>query len=111
MNCRRATCSRPSATAVHAKAQLTWVPTDFLTEQKVEAWSDMPVWVPAQGDSAGFAKRNIKKALTGRADVPAVGDDIGGHAGVVSRATRRSPGEAESRPYRGARECGADGMA
>ncbi len=50
-------------TAVHSSAQLTWVPTAFLEEQKVEAWSDMPVWVPAQGDSAGFALRNIGKAL------------------------------------------------
>ncbi len=49
--------------AVHSSAQLTWVPTKFLEEQKVEAWSDLPVWVPAQGDSAGFASRNIKKAL------------------------------------------------
>ncbi len=50
-------------TAVHADARLTWVPTAFLEEQKVEAWSDMPVWVPAQGDSAGFASRDIKKAV------------------------------------------------
>jgi len=34
-----------------------------LESQKVEAWSDMPVWVPAQGDSAAFAKRSIRKAL------------------------------------------------
>jgi 2'-hydroxyisoflavone reductase len=50
-------------TAVHSDAKLTWVPTSFLEEQKVEAWSDMPVWVPAQGDSAGFAKRNVSKAI------------------------------------------------
>jgi len=52
-----------SGSAVHSNAQLTWVPTPFLQEQKVEPWSDLPVWVPAQGDSAGFAQRNIKKAL------------------------------------------------
>jgi 2'-hydroxyisoflavone reductase len=51
------------ATAIHADAKLVWVPTDFLESQKVEAWSDMPVWVPARGDSAGFAKRSIRKAL------------------------------------------------
>jgi 2'-hydroxyisoflavone reductase len=51
------------AAAIHADAQLLWIPTDFLESEKVEAWSDMPVWVPAQGETAGFAKRSITKAL------------------------------------------------
>jgi 2'-hydroxyisoflavone reductase len=51
------------AAAIHADAQLLWVPTDFLESEKVEAWSDMPVWVPARGETAGFAKRSIAKAL------------------------------------------------
>lgn len=51
------------ATAVHATARLTWVPADFLAAQRVEPWSDMPVWVPGQGDSAGFARRSIRNAL------------------------------------------------
>jgi 2'-hydroxyisoflavone reductase len=51
------------AAAIHAEPKLVWVPSDFLESQKVEAWSDMPVWVPARGDSAGFAKRSIRKAL------------------------------------------------
>ena len=50
-------------TAVHAQAGLIWVPTKFLEAQKVEPWSDLPVWVPDQGDSTGFARRNIGKAL------------------------------------------------
>jgi 2'-hydroxyisoflavone reductase len=51
------------AAAIHADAQPLWVPTDFLESEKVEAWSDMPVWVPARGETAGFAKRSIAKAL------------------------------------------------
>jgi 2'-hydroxyisoflavone reductase len=51
------------AAAIHADPKLVWVSTDFLESQKVEAWSDMPVWVPARGDSAGFAKRSIARAL------------------------------------------------
>jgi 2'-hydroxyisoflavone reductase len=54
---------RGIAAAIHADARPIWVPTDFLESEKVEAWSDMPVWVPARGDSAGFAKRNIRKAI------------------------------------------------
>ena len=49
--------------AVHSDARLTWVPTVFLEAQKVAPWTDLPVWVPGQGDSAGFAKRSIRNAL------------------------------------------------
>src|SRR5580692_8395792 len=51
------------AAAIQAAAKLVWVSTDFLESQKVQAWSDMPVWVPGQGDTAGFARRDIGKAL------------------------------------------------
>jgi 2'-hydroxyisoflavone reductase len=44
-------------------AQLTFVPADFLASQKVEPWRDMPVWVPGSGDSAGFARISVSKAL------------------------------------------------
>ena len=43
--------------------QFTWVPTDFLHEQKIREWRDMPVWVPPDADSKGFAQRNINRAL------------------------------------------------
>ena len=48
--------------AVHSSADLRWAPTDFLDKNNVQAWSDMPVWIPGQGDSAGFAHRNVHKA-------------------------------------------------
>jgi 2'-hydroxyisoflavone reductase len=51
------------AAAIHSDARITWIPADFLDAQKVAPWSDMPVWVPGQGDSAGFAKRDIRKAV------------------------------------------------
>jgi len=49
--------------AVRSEAQLTWVPTAFLDAQHVSAWTDLPVWVPGEGDSAGFARRDIGRAL------------------------------------------------
>ena len=49
--------------AVHGRDQLVWVPATFLDAEKVSAWSDMPVWVPASGDSAGFHRRSIARAL------------------------------------------------
>jgi 2'-hydroxyisoflavone reductase len=51
------------ARATGSEARLTWVPADFLDAEKVEAWSDMPVWVPAVGDYAGFGRTSIAKAL------------------------------------------------
>jgi 2'-hydroxyisoflavone reductase len=44
-------------------AWLTWVDADFLQQNQVRPWSDMPVWVPPKGDFAGFAERSIARAL------------------------------------------------
>jgi len=49
--------------AVNSDARLTWVPADWLDAHQVSAWSDLPVWVPGTGDTAGFARRDIRKAL------------------------------------------------
>jgi 2'-hydroxyisoflavone reductase len=46
--------------AEKSNAKFTWVSEDFLTQQKVEAWSDMPVWA---GKESGIAKTKIDKAL------------------------------------------------
>ena len=46
-----------------AGAQFTFVPADFLERQQVSPWGDMPVWVPGTGESAGFARVSIAKAL------------------------------------------------
>jgi 2'-hydroxyisoflavone reductase len=40
-----------------------WVPADFLAENNVGAWMDLPCWIPAHGDEAGFGQRSAKKAL------------------------------------------------
>jgi 2'-hydroxyisoflavone reductase len=44
-------------------AHLTWVDADFLEAQKVRPWADMPVWIPPEGEYAGFARRSIRKAI------------------------------------------------
>jgi nucleoside-diphosphate-sugar epimerase len=46
--------------SLNSKATFTWVPADFLEKQKVEAWSDMPVW---SGEESGMAQTNITRAL------------------------------------------------
>jgi 2'-hydroxyisoflavone reductase len=37
-------------------AHFTWITADFLAANQVRAWSDMPVWVPPTGSTAGFAR-------------------------------------------------------
>src|SRR5512143_1830711 len=44
-------------------ATLHWVPADFLEQQKVSAWGDMPAWVPGTGDTAGFGRRKNDRAV------------------------------------------------
>jgi len=49
--------------ALGATATFTHVPSAFLAAQKVSPWSDLPVWVPPDKDTAGFTQRSIAKAL------------------------------------------------
>jgi 2'-hydroxyisoflavone reductase len=49
--------------AINSKAKFTWVNADFLAAQKVEPWSDMPVWIPPRGEEAGGNQISNKRAL------------------------------------------------
>jgi 2'-hydroxyisoflavone reductase len=50
-------------TTTNAPANFTWVPASFLETQKVESWSDMPAWVPSDGEAAGMMRAGIRPAL------------------------------------------------
>jgi 2'-hydroxyisoflavone reductase len=52
----------PCPTLPGAESSITWVPADFLAEQKVAPWSDLPAWVPAEGDYAGFGRISSARA-------------------------------------------------
>jgi 2'-hydroxyisoflavone reductase len=49
--------------AINSRATFTWVPADFLAEQKVRPWSNMPVWMPDRSDNGAWSRRKIDKAL------------------------------------------------
>lgn len=49
--------------ASESDATFTWVPAEFLAEQGVGPWMQMPNWVPAEGDYAGFGWRSNAKAI------------------------------------------------
>ncbi|HXM74503.1 MAG TPA: NAD-dependent epimerase/dehydratase family protein [Chthoniobacterales bacterium] len=46
--------------ALNSNAKFTWAPADFLKQQKVEAWSDMPVWT---GEESGMARTDVSRAF------------------------------------------------
>lgn len=48
--------------ATGSDAEFTWVDREFLAEQSVRPWSDMPVWVPPVGEYAGFGRTSIERA-------------------------------------------------
>ena len=54
-----ASCQR----ATPVKSTLTWVPADFLRRNDVAPWTDMPCWIPAQGDEAGFGRVSVARAV------------------------------------------------
>jgi 2'-hydroxyisoflavone reductase len=58
------------AKGVGAAPKYTWVPTSWLDEKNVNGWSDLPLWLPGQGRTAGFHRRTnaaaVKAGLTFR---------------------------------------------
>jgi 2'-hydroxyisoflavone reductase len=46
-----------------AGAQFTWVPWEFLQAQRVRPWSQMTVWQPPYGRTAGYQRRSATKAI------------------------------------------------
>lgn len=44
-------------------ASFQWASREFLRQHNVEPWSDLPAWVPDDGESAGFARLDVSKAI------------------------------------------------
>ncbi|HEX4366759.1 MAG TPA: hypothetical protein VH023_08025, partial [Rhodopila sp.] len=51
------------AQGLHVDPMLVWAPAAFLQENEVSPWSDMPVWLPGQGETSGFHRRDIRRAI------------------------------------------------
>ncbi len=55
------TCMRVSKN----EANITWVSEDFLLQNEVEAWIEMPLWIPESNpEYAGFFAFDVSKAIT-----------------------------------------------
>jgi 2'-hydroxyisoflavone reductase len=48
---------------IGSRAELVEASAAFLRENKVSAWSDLPVWLPGQGETAGFHRRSNARAI------------------------------------------------
>ena len=51
------------AAGVGAHPRFRWAPASFLEANQVNAWSDMPVWVPGSGETYGFHRRDNRRAM------------------------------------------------
>ncbi len=47
---------------LNQQANLVWVDTDFLQQQEVAPWQEMPVWIPPANEYAGSGTMSSKKA-------------------------------------------------
>jgi 2'-hydroxyisoflavone reductase len=43
-------------------AEVVWADPEFLVEQGVEPWSDLPLWLPGE-ENAGFMQRSSRAAI------------------------------------------------
>ena len=60
--------------ATKSDARFTWAKAEFLAAQKVWAWSDMPVWIPAEGEHLGFSRISNARALGKGLTFRSIGD-------------------------------------
>ena len=45
-----------------SNVRFTWVDADFVLEQKLRPYADLPVWMPPRGNSEGWARMDCSKA-------------------------------------------------
>jgi len=48
----------------NSDAKFSWAPREFLAQNNVAPWSDLPAWLPDEGDNAGFAYVDVSKAVS-----------------------------------------------
>jgi 2'-hydroxyisoflavone reductase len=53
------TCKQVSS----SNADIRWAGVEFLNQNNVVPWSDMPVWIPDTAEEAGFSRFDVSKAI------------------------------------------------
>jgi 2'-hydroxyisoflavone reductase len=60
----------------HSDAVFHWASVDFMKANKVEEWSDMPVWVPDNEENQGFSRVDVSKAIKAGLKFRALADTV-----------------------------------
>jgi len=60
--------------AIPSTTAFTWVPWPFLEKEKVEPWSDMPVWIPASAEGSGLAQVSPARAIAAGLEFRPIGE-------------------------------------
>ena len=60
--------------AVGGKATPVWVPWSFLEKHEVGPWQEMPMWIPNEGEDAGFGTNSNARAIKAGLKFRPVGD-------------------------------------
>ena len=47
----------------NSDANFRWASVEFLNQNKIEPWSDMPAWIPDDEEGVGFARVDISRAI------------------------------------------------
>jgi 2'-hydroxyisoflavone reductase len=77
--------------------QPVWLPAAFLAGQGVQPWSEMPVWLPAEGESAAFARTPVRRALAAGLAIRPLRDTVRD----TLRWQLQRPAEARAKPRAG----------
>lgn len=78
----------------HSAGRLTWVPADFLDQEGVRPWTDLPLWVPPSSAMRGFVRVDIKKAVKAdlkfRPIATTIQDSLAWHRTLVAKRPLKS---------------------
>ena len=47
----------------NSDANVRWASVEFLSQNKMEPWSDMPAWIPDDEEGVGFARVDLSRAM------------------------------------------------
>jgi 2'-hydroxyisoflavone reductase len=59
-------------------AEFTWVSKEFLDENEIQEWSDMPVWVHLNGPEAGHPYMDVSRAVAAGLTFRPIGETVRG---------------------------------
>ena len=84
-----------------SSASFTWVGAQFLLDNKVEPWTELPIWVPPIGDMAELLRMRFVARVAIWPDVPPRARHSPGHVVVAARQPRLAAIVAPTAPVPG----------